>query len=263
MRMMMFLLTLALLFGSGALSAHAATVQDDGLILYFSFDNEKGGTVADETGGGNDGTLDKAEITDDEIVYGSGALRCEDAGAGMTVDSFKELEDYQDNSFLFWLQFTDKNSGSWNQIIAKKAPGSDRSPGIWTCNRVTLHIHYRFNPGNQGTHCTGPGGEGDEFDTGKWYHIAGVKDGAQLRFYIDGEEIEEQGVPKDHAQGAEQLYVGKTGYGAALFYLDDLYVYDRALSTDEVIDVMDGNLLPVEPKDKLTTTWGSVKARRD
>lgn len=70
-------------------------------------------------------------------------------------------------------------------------------------------------------------------------------------------------MPKDHAQGAEQLYVGKTGYGAALFYLDDLYVYDRALSADEVVDVMDGNLLPVEAKDKLTTTWGSVKARRD
>ena len=50
---------------------------------------------------------------------------------------------------------------------------------------------------------------------------------------------------------------------AAKFYIDDLYIYDRALDADEVADVMDGNLLPVEPQDKLSTTWGQLKARRD
>ncbi len=262
MRSIIYLFTIALLLIASALSTHAV-VQDDGLILYFSFDEEKGGTVKDETGGGNDGILDNAEITAKEVVHGKGALACEDAGASMIVDSFKELEDYQDNSFLFWVQFIEKNSGSWNQIIAKKAPGSDRSPGIWTCDRVSLHIHYRFNPGNQGTHCTGPGGEGEEFDTGQWHHLAGVKEGAKLKFYIDGEEIEEHNVPKEHAQGEEKLYVGKTGYGSAIFYIDDLYVYDRALSAKEVVEVMDGQLLPVEPKNKLASTWGQLKTRRD
>lgn len=262
MRFIMYLSAIAVLLASGALSTPAA-VEDDGLILYFSFDEAKGGTVEDETGGGNDGKLDNATITTKEVVHGKGALECADANASMTVDSFKELEEYQDNSYLFWLQFIEKNSGSWNQIIAKKAPGSDRSPGIWTCNRVSLHIHYRFNPGNLGSHCVGPGGEGEEFDTGEWHHIAGIKDGAKLRFYIDGAEIEEQNVPKDHSQGEEKLYIGKTGYGAAIFYLDDLYVYDRALSDKEVVEVMEGHLLPVEPKDKLATTWGQLKTHRD
>ena len=145
----------------------------------------------------------------------------------------------------------------------KRRPGSDRSPGIWTCNRVPLHIHYRFNPGNQGTHCAGPDGEDDTFEIGDWYHIAGVKEGAKLTFYVNGENVAEPGVPKDHAQGAEKLYIGKTGYNAAKFYLDDLYVYDRAVDADEVEDIMDGKLLPVEPADKLATTWGQVKKRRD
>lgn len=262
MRIMVYLFVVALLMVGGALSTHAA-VQDDGLIVYFSFDEAKGGTVKDETGGGNDGKIDNASISTKEAVHGKGSLLCEKGQSGMTVDSFKELEEYGDNSYLFWVNFTDKNSGSWNQIVAKKAPGSDRSPGIWTCNRVTLHIHYRFNPGNQGTHCTGPGGEGDEFETGEWYHLAGVKEGAKLRFYIDGEEIEEQAVPKDHIQGEEKLYVGKTGYASALFYIDDLYVYDRALSEKEVVEVMEGSLLPVEPEDKLSTTWGQLKKNRD
>ena len=262
MRSMMYLFLVALLVVGSALSA-PAVVQDDGLILYFSFDEEKGGTIPDETGGGNDGKLEKASVSTKEVIHGNGSLLCDSGQSGMVVDSFKELEEYGDNSFLFWVNFTDKNSGSWNQLVAKKAPGSDRSPGIWTCNRVTLHIHYRFNPGNQGTHCTGPGGEGDEFETGQWYHLAGIKEGAKLKFYIDGEEIEEQTVPKDHVQGAESLYVGKTGYASALFYIDDLYVYDRALSGAEVVEVMDGHLLPVEPQNKLASTWGQLKQRRD
>lgn len=263
MRSMIYLFVVVLFIVSSVLTTHAA-VKDDGLILYFSFDSDKGGKIEDETGGGNDADIvDGAEIVTDEVVHGRGAILFEAAGDSVTVDSFKALEDYQDNSFLFWVNFTKANSGGWDQIIAKKAPGSDRSPGIWTCNRVPLHIHYRFNPGNQGTGCAGPDGENDTFEIGEWYHIAGVKDGAKLLFYVNGKKVAEPAVPKEHLQGAEFLYIGKTNYSAAKFYLDDLYVYDRALDAGEVSEVMDGKLLPVEPNDKLTTTWGHVKTRRD
>ena len=262
MRLMMYLLAVALLIISSALTTHAL-VEDDGLILYFSFDEAQGNTVKDGTGGGNDGVITGAEIVSDEVVHGKGSLLCDDGNDGVTVESFDALEKYTDNSYLFWLNFAALNSGAWNQIIAKKAPGSDRSPGIWTCNRVSLHIHYRFNPGNAGSLCVGPEGEGDEFAAGDWHHIAGIKEGNQFKFYIDGEVVDEQTVPAAHTQGTEKLYIGKTGYASALFYIDELFVYDRALSGGEVIDVMDGLLTPVEPKDKLTTTWGHLKTGRD
>ena len=262
MRLIMYLFTVALLIVGSALTTHAV-VQDDGLILYFSFDEAEGNTVKDGTGGGNDGVITGAEIVSDEVVHGKGSLLCDDGNDGVTVDSFDALEKYTDNSYLFWLNFAALNSGAWNQIIAKKAPGSDRSPGIWTCNRVSLHIHYRFNPGNAGSLCVGPEGEGDEFAAGDWHHIAGIKEGTGFKFYIDGEVVDEQTVPAAHTQGTEKLYIGKTGYASALFYIDELFVYDRALSGGEVIDVMDGLLTPVEPQDKLTTTWGHLKTGRD
>jgi hypothetical protein len=264
MRLVMYVLAVALLIIGSALATHAE-VADKGLILYFSFDDAKGGKLEDETGGGNDGeVVDGAKIVKNEVVHGKGSLLCDEAGDSVTVESFQELEDYTDNSYLFWLNFTVPNSGAWDQIIAKKAPGSDRSPGIWTCNRVTLHIHYRFNPGNAGSNCVGPDGEGDEFATGDWHHIAGIKEGTGFKFYIDGEVVDEQTVPADHAQGEEKLYIGKTGYNSAKFYLDELFVYDRALSADEVENVMEGGLLtPVEPQNKLATTWGQLKTRRD
>ncbi|MCG9132415.1 LamG domain-containing protein [Candidatus Poribacteria bacterium] len=262
MRLIIYLLAVALLMVGSVLTTHAV-IEDEGLILYFSFDEAQGNTVTDGTGGGNDGVIDGAEIVGDEVVHGKGAILFDDGNDSVTVDSFAALENYTDNSYLFWLNFADLNSGAWNQIIAKKAPGSDRSPGIWTCNRVSLHIHYRFNPGNAGSLCVGPEGEGDEFGAGDWHHIGGIKEGNNFKFYIDGEVVDEQTVPENHAQGEEKLYIGKTGYASALFYIDELFVYDRALSGEEVIDVMEGLLTPVEPKDKLTTTWGHLKTHRD
>ena len=262
MRLMIYSFAVALLIFGGVLTTHAQ-VQDDGLILYFSFDSEKGGTIKDLTGGGNDGNVEDADIATDEVVHGTGSMLFDNINASVTVDSFEALEEYQDNSYLFWLQFTEENSGAWQQIIAKKAPGTDRVPGIWTCNRVPLHIHYRFDPGNGGSLCVGPNGEGDAFETDKWYHVAGVKEGGNFKFYMDGKVVDNQNVPEEHTQGVSNLYIRKTNYGSALFYIDDFYLYDRALSADEVSDVMHGKLLPVEPNDKLTTTWGQMKIRRD
>ena len=48
MRLGMYVLAVALLTIGSVLTTHAATVRDDGLILYFSFDEAKGGTIEDE-----------------------------------------------------------------------------------------------------------------------------------------------------------------------------------------------------------------------
>ena len=138
MRLILYLFAVAFLMVGSALTTHA-TVTDDGLILYFSFDDAKNGTVMDETGGGNDGVIDGAEIATDEKVYGNGSLLCDDGGDGVSVDSFPALEEYTDNSYLFWLNFTDVNSGAWNQIIAKKplVPIVLRGYGPVTVRRCT------------------------------------------------------------------------------------------------------------------------------
>ena len=130
--------------------------------------------------------------------------------------------------------------------------------GIWT-RLPTLNIHWRFNPGNAGSNCAGPDGEGSQFELKEWYHIAGIKEKAELKFYVDGKELGKYNVPKDHAQGAEKLYIGRTGYRSATFIMDDLYVYNRALEEKEINQVKEGKLLAVEPQDKLAALWAHIK----
>ena len=230
-----------------------------GLIVYFNFDKADGKTIANEAGAAHGTMNDKAKLTA-KGKYG-GALDSQDKDSLVTVESFPALEKYQDNSYLFWINFTEGTNGAWSQIIAKKAPGSDRSPGIWICPD-TLNIHWRFNPGNKGCDRCGPDGEGSLFKLKKWYHVAGVKNGTDLIYYVDGEEVAKKtGMPKDHAQGAEKLYIGRTGYRSATFIIDDLYVYDRALKEKEVNGVKEGKLLAVAPQDKLTALWAHIKRK--
>ncbi len=240
-------------------------IEDKGLILYFNFDKAKGNTVEDMTGNKNDGDLQgKAEITTQTQKYGDGALEIGPQNAVMVVDSFKELEEYQDNTYLWWIYFTEGSNGSWSQIIVKLAPGSDRSPGIWI-NPGNTGIHYRYNPGNQGAGAIGPGGEGKPFDLEEWHHVAGVKKGGEMKVYIDGEEDGKYPVPKDHVQGDGALHVGKSPtYRAATYVIDDLAVYDRALTEKEVVAVMEGSLAfaPVEPQGKLAVAWAAIKRLR-
>ena len=264
MRLSMVLIALSLFLLAIILPSPAQNVKDKGLILYFSFDKENGGKIKDQTGGGNDGDLNKGEINTKESVYGKGALEMKDPQSSLEVESFKELEDYQDNSYLFWLYFIEGTNGAWSQIIAKKAPGSDRSPGIWICPD-TLNIHWRFNPGNTGCDRCGPDGEGSLFKLKKWYHVAGVKKGTDLFYYVDGKEVAKKtGQPKDHTQGEEKLYIGRSGpvnYRSATFIIDDLYVYNRALKEKEVNGVKEGKLLAVAPQDKLTALWAHIKRK--
>ena len=92
MRSMTYLFVVVLLMVGSAISTHAV-VEDDGLILYFSFDKEKGGKIEDESGGGHDGEVKDAEIITKDVVHGAGALACEEGTSSVTVDSFKELEE--------------------------------------------------------------------------------------------------------------------------------------------------------------------------
>ena len=231
---------------------------DKGMILYFDFDKADGKTIPNAAGATHGKMNDKAKLTP-KGRYGGG-LDSQDKDSIVSVESFPALEKYQDNSYLFWINFTKGTNGAWSQVIAKKAPGSDRSPGIWICPD-TLNLHWRFNPGNKGCDRCGPKGENDKFALNKWYHVAGVKKGTDLHYFVDGKEVAKKtGQPGKHAQGKEKLYIGKTGYSSATFLLDELVIYDRAVTAAEINKVKDGQLATaVDPQSKLAAKWGAVK----
>ncbi|MBT3266855.1 LamG domain-containing protein [Candidatus Poribacteria bacterium] len=241
--------------------AGAATI-DEGLLVYLTFDKVSGDTVEDMSGGGHDGFLNGgATVIQDEVKVGSGALRIEGGENQLEVQTFAALETYEDNTFLFWINFPEAASGGWDQILAKPAPGSDRSPGLWV-HTGGLGIHYRYEPGNTGFSAFGPDGDNSNFEQNQWYHVAGVTSGGELMGYVDGVEKATAAVPPAFTQGDGGLYVGNSpAYAgpAANFIMDDLAVYSRVLTPAEIGTVMDGDFLAVDARGRLTTTWAAIR----
>lgn len=252
-------------------SAQAAL--DPNLILYFSFDEQLDGKkVADLTGGGNDGKLRLgATLTNEpaEVYKGAGALKISgNISQQFRVEPFDRMNRYQDHTVAFWIYFFEGfHQGEARSIFKKNADeaqvlnaGFSKSPSVQISgNSFTLWYEVGEGGGIDGL---GPDGKGSEFELKRWYHIVGVKKGADLIIYIDGEEEGRFDVPKKFPQGEGRLRIGGTRTRAAYFAMDEFALFDRVLTAKEVELMEQGVFLSVEPQDKLTATWGRLKTGR-
>lgn len=108
------------------------------------------------------------------------------------------------------------------------------------------------------------------FKEGEWYHVAYVFDGnakgdEKSKIYINGKldaqaPHSEESVP----EGGAPLWIGELGDGRGFVYsgvMDELGIWSRALSEEEIKLAMAGKekWRLVEPRGKLTTTWGEMK----
>ena len=255
-----------------ALSAPAAI--DPNMLLYFAFDEQLDGKkVADLTGGGNDGKLKLgAKITNEpaEVYKGTGALKIfNNISAQFLVESFKEMDNYRENTYTFWLYIYGVRNDPCcpEEIILQKATVlvgdvKGNAPAIFVTD-PGLTLTYKF--GDQGAvpgDGVGPGGKGEQFKLNKWYHIAGVKKASDLVIYIDGKEEARYAVKRDFIQGKGHLRIGGSRTRAASFAMDEFGLYNRALTAKEVELDAKGQFLSVESERKLTTTWASLKTDR-
>ena len=271
MREVIWLSLLITLVAMTAFPAPAAI--DPNMILYFAFDEQLDGKmVKDLTGGGNDGKLKLgAKITNEpaEVYKGAGALKIfNNISAQFLVESFKEMDGYREHTYTFWLYIYGVRNDACcpEEIILQKAnilvgDVKGNAPAVFVTD-PGLGLTYKF--GNQGAVGlgVGPGGEGNKFELEKWYHIAGVKKGADLLVYINGEEEGRYNVKRDFIQGKGHLRIGGSRIRAASFAMDEFGLYTRALTAKEVESDAKGQFLSVEPETKLTTTWGSLKTGR-
>lgn len=193
-----------------------------GLQGHWTFDEASGAKAADSSGKGSHGA-----VTGGTWKPGarSGALEF-DGNDYVTVEDAPGLNPTDAITIAVWFR-TDRWAAA-NRILEK---GVDAN--FQYVLEFASREHLRF----------GLRGIKDIFiqvpSAGEWHHFAGTYDGSVMRFYGDG-ILAGEGV----AQGKiftskEKLYIGTKlpGSPACDFftgYLDDLRIYDRAISEDEV-----------------------------
>jgi len=252
-------LILALLVGTIVLilpSVGRAIQGDDSLKLYLPFEEGTGKVAKDKSGNGNDGTLEPGTKWI-EGQYGK-AISLNGKDSGVTVPDSDSLDTPDEITVEAWIYPLSANV-DYPEIVLK---------GYGTAFELTmmqnLSIDWEFHIGGWKTINSGAGAV--EFK--KWFHAAGTYDGKATRVYVNG--VEKSTAAHSGAFGVNDAPV-LVGYRLRnmqtpdMFFegiIDDVAIYNRALTEKEIKADMEQGVLPaaVQLAGKLTTTWSYIKA---
>ena len=253
------------------LTSVASASLKDGLLIYLPFDERSGKTATDQSGSNNDAELiDGAEWKPNGGKIG-GAVSLNGAGAAVEdpngADYINGLDAF---SISVWVK-SDSVGHDRGIVFAIDPAGGDNVFGFrydaasWSTPGGTNLI--------KGAISTTGGGQAYEgksnVQTTDWQHLVfSWESGEKLTLYIDG-ELDDDPTHNDDGKvgtisGATKLIVGKgakdnngTSWPGLI---DDIRIYDRALSEAEIADLASG-VLAVEAGGKLATTWANLKQR--
>jgi len=263
-----------------AFSYPANAALDKSLLLYFSFDKGSGGTVIDESGNGNDGTLKgNVKWVNDGNIRGAVSFD-RSAGTCIEVPDNKVLDSLTKSITVeAWVK-TNKTNFNDDQIIGKYAnPQPSETWLLFIAISDYAAAQGGTSPNAFGFVASPTSGWDDAAyvvgasktfpEAGKWYHVAGTFDHktGTLKIYVNGKLDGERKTGADKIGTNDQpLTIGGNpnmdpGYNCWDGVIDEVAIYNRALTEAEIQKDMIGITLAVEPGEKAAATWGSIKRK--
>lgn len=232
----------------------------NGVVGYWSFDSGtiNGNTVNDVLGQ-NNGKLDGSP----KVVSGRVDKALEFNGENFVMIDGTDTLDFngaEEMTVAAWINAAEDSpvvgvvAGCCGNIVAQR-----------DLNSWALRFDGR-NTGQEFEFITMPSWQGDSgfgiafFGKGEWHHIVAIVDGNKKYLYADG-KLEKDGDYNGpmQSEGTETV-IGKASDGGFIGMIDEVVIYDRALSENEVQQLYAAEGLPVQPQGKLATSWGKIKA---
>ncbi len=252
-----------------ALVLSLASVASADLVAHWKFDEGSGDIAFDSSGNGYDATLINNPVWVPGKL-GPFALDTQAGGYGAIQGLSYEGTGFPEVSVCAWI----RTSNGGNQFIAS----FDRNE-YW---RLSIATSDGVDTGEVGWHLqTDAGGILDyasetQVDDGEWHHVCGVFDNGLATIYIDAEP--EPSVESGSTYGSGNLRYGFIGRNSEATEfngsnsgnpvdgdIDDLRIYDHALSRGEILAAMAGMFewpftLDPEPADGalVEATWANL-----
>jgi hypothetical protein len=199
-------------------------------VAAYSFDAGEGETLEDITGSGHDGTIEGPEWTD-RGKYGDALQFNGEEGECVTVPDAEDLRTTEEMTLEAWVKPT---APAENDPILYKSSwgytGDALGIGIWSEGKPEGLIGE-----GEGEFENVVGPKAIEGDV--WTHLAFTYDGAHMRLYVNGELAATKAQGEGPPWGEGDLVIGcNPNYAPEVFdgKIDEVRIYDRALSGDEV-----------------------------
>ena len=253
MRTLIFTLLITCLIMGFCYSVKAV---DKSLVLYFSFDEDKGNDIKDGSPAENDGALqEKAEWSDGKLGK---AMRF-DGNGFIEVPHNENLNVLkgQGHTVSYWIKWNGQGA-SWSPFISKTSGGGPKEDNFHTWVGGDKVWDYENQPNGQ-THAVTKIPLDDN-----WIHLTVTHDGNKtVSFYINGEEDDATNELPTTVGNEVNVRVGDDGKGnKGAGTIDELVIFQRALTAEEIKILYEEGVeefLAVAHTGKLTTTWGNIK----
>ena len=203
--------------------------------------DESSGTTATDAVGSADGTVRGDPVQGQPGIRGAGSYDFRPAdGNYVEVPDAAALRPTSELSYGGWLRTT---SGDTSQTLLQKANsltgGAGYALDVQTDNSLRAHVavdsgEASVNPFGVATH------------DGEWHHLFVTWDGEALVLYLDGSEVaRDESQSGDIVHSERSLFLARGDNSWSSTYelagsLDDVRVYDAALTAAEVADLFAG-----------------------
>ncbi len=229
---------------------------DPSLIGWWKMENENSAAAVDSSGWDHHGML----VAGPQWVEGY-------AGDALRFDGFDDYVNCgQDSAFAFsgsvtitaWVKSgTVGNDG-------KIASNQNNSTGGYKLGVYQNKAEFEIRPAaNTPAILNRSVAGGTTIQAGVWYHVAGVYSmGQYIRTYINGVLDRELATTDVVGVSNGAFMIGRESYANSYFWLgliDDVRIYNRALSETEIAEVMQGD--PLQARDPQPVTGSTVDIR--
>jgi regulation of enolase protein 1 (concanavalin A-like superfamily) len=215
-----------------------------GLVGYYPLDEGVGDVARDLSGKGHDGTLHNG-ITWISQAYQGAGVNCDGtANTRIELGTWNPAEGTGQLSLALWIRWAG-GGGTYQGLIGKR--------DTWP---ATTMFQFQVRPENGGTFRLETGSVAIVSPNNTlnplvqtWAHVAATFDGATARLYLNGNQVASGTFSFNAAGEASNMGIGcVTGGGAGfsgngevfLGDMDEVCIFNRALSVDEISLVMAG-----------------------
>ncbi len=240
-----------------------AQFPEDGVVGYWNFD---GGTIngdkVKDVLGKNDGVFSG----NPKQVKGKVDMALEFDGQNFVDIAGSETLDFNGAEAMTVAAWINADSDS---PVVGVVPGCC---GTIVAQRDANGWALRFDGRNGGAELefiTMPGWQGDGgfgipvYPKGEWHHLVCVVDGNKKYIYGDGKLLKEENYDGPMQAGGTEHEIGRAEEdGGFVGLIDEVVIYNRALSEREVEMLYKAEGLPVVPRGKLAIRWSEIKMGR-